>query len=42
VPSGVSQGEATSAPENAPVFALIDIDTMLYLHAEAATAPVRA
>ncbi|MGH2578699.1 MAG: hypothetical protein ACRDG9_13275 [Actinomycetota bacterium] len=33
---------ATSAPENAPMFALIDMDTMLYLHAEAATAPVTA
>jgi hypothetical protein len=33
---------ATSAPENAPMFALIDMDTMLYLHAEAATTPVTA
>ena len=30
---------ALSAPENAPMFALIDMGTMLYLHAEAATAP---
>jgi hypothetical protein len=33
---------ATSAPENAPMFTLIDMDTMLYLHAEAATGPVTA
>jgi hypothetical protein len=33
---------ATSAPDNAPMFALIDMDTMLYLHAQAATAPVTA
>ena len=33
---------ATSAPENAPMFALIDMDTMPYLHAQAATAPVTA
>lgn len=33
---------AMSAPENAPMFALIDMDNMLYLHAEAATAPITA
>jgi hypothetical protein len=33
---------AMSAPENAPMFALIDMDNMLYLYAQAATAPVTA
>jgi hypothetical protein len=33
-------GAATSAPENAPMFALIDMDAMLYLHAGTAVAPV--